>query len=194
MANYQITCVSKKLHLTGHEHIEWVGVKGESYALSVGEVYGRMDAGHRFYTSTDTEVIVHAYEEFGTGCVERLWGMFALALWDSRRKLLLLARDRLGKKPLVYFEDPSNGGLAFASELQSLLTHPSVPREVDPRAIDDYLTYLYVPSPTTAFRNVKKLKPGHRLVWHDGRVTVQPEPGGGTRFVVSLPMIADSSA
>src|ERR671938_1651032 len=99
--------------------------------------------------------------------------MFALAVWDQREQRLLLARDRLGKKPLVYHHAPA-GGLAFASELHALLAHPAVPREVDPRAIDDYLTYLYVPSPTTAFRDVKKLPPGHRLVWQHGRTTVEP--------------------
>src|SRR5258707_3485477 len=99
--------------------------------------------------------------------------MFGLALWDAREHRLLVARDRLGKKPLVYYAD-AHGGLAFASELQALLAHPSVPREVDPRAIDDYLTYLYVPAPTTAYRNVKKLPPGHRLVWQAGHVTVEP--------------------
>src|ERR1700738_3982687 len=99
--------------------------------------------------------------------------MFALALWDARERRLLLGRDRLGKKPLVYYADPS-GGLAFASELQALLEHPSVPREVDPRAIDDYLTYLYVPAPTTAYRDLKKLPPGHRLVWQAGHFTVEP--------------------
>jgi asparagine synthase (glutamine-hydrolysing) len=146
-----------------------------------GEIYNFLDLrqelearGHRFATQADTEVVVHAYEDFGVECIQRLWGMFALALWDSRRKLLLLARDRLGKKPLAYYADPQGGGLAFASELHALLAHPSVPREVDPRAIDDYLTYLYVPSPTSAFRDVKKLPPGHRLVWQNGRTTVEP--------------------
>jgi len=145
-----------------------------------GEIYNFLELrhelegrGHRFATQSDTEVIVHAYEEYGVECVERLWGMFALAVWDSRQQVLLLARDRLGKKPLVYYADP-HGGLAFASELQALLAHPSVPREVDPRAIDDYLTYLYVPAPTTAYRNVRKLPPGHRLVWHNGTSTVEP--------------------
>jgi asparagine synthase (glutamine-hydrolysing) len=144
-----------------------------------GEIYNYLELreqlrarGHHFATQSDTEVVVHAYEEFGVECVSHLWGMFALALWDSRRQLLLLARDRLGKKPLVYYAD-AHGGLAFASELQALVSHPDVPREVDPRAIDDYLTYLYVPSPTTAFRNLKKLPPGHRLVWQAGRITVE---------------------
>jgi asparagine synthase (glutamine-hydrolysing) len=146
-----------------------------------GEIYNFVELraelegrGHRFETNADTEVIVHAYEEFGPDCVERLWGMFALALWDSRQRLLLLARDRLGKKPLVYYADPAAEGVAFASELQALLAHPGVPREVEPSAIDDYLTYLYVPAPTTAYRNVRKLPPGHRLVWQAGHISVEP--------------------
>ena len=145
-----------------------------------GEIYNFLDLraelqsrGHHFATNSDTEVVVHAYEEYGVDCVERLWGMFAIALWDARERRLLLARDRLGKKPLVYYAN-SSGGLAFASELQSLLSHPSVPREINPRAIDDYLTYLYVPAPTTAYREVKKLSPGHRLVWQAGRITIEP--------------------
>src|SRR5918912_1213400 len=131
-----------------------------------GEIYNFHDLrtdlerfGHRFATQSDTEVVVHAYEQFGVGCVEHLWGMFAFALWDSVRKRLLLARDRLGKKPLVYYRAPDNG-LLFASEIQALLAHPSVPREVNPTAIDDYLTYLYVPSPTSTYRDVRKLPPG----------------------------------
>ena len=144
-----------------------------------GEIYNFRDLrsdlerlGHRFATQSDTEVVVHAYEQFGVGCVEHLWGMFALALWDSARKRLLLARDRLGKKPLVYYRAPDNG-LAFASEFQALLAHPAVPREVNPTAIDDYLTYLYVPSPTSAYRDVRKLPPGHRLVWQPDRLVVE---------------------
>jgi asparagine synthase (glutamine-hydrolysing) len=146
-----------------------------------GEIYNFLELrselearGHTFATQSDTEVIVHAYEEYGVDCVERLWGMFALALWDSRRERLLLARDRLGKKPLVYYVDPAHGGLAFASELQALLAHPAVPREIDLRAIDDYLTYLYVPAPTSAYRHIRKLPPGHRLVWQAGHVDVAP--------------------
>src|ERR671938_19751 len=145
-----------------------------------GEIYNFQDLrtdlerlGHRFATQSDTEVVVHAYEQFGVACVEHLWGMFAFALWDSAHKRLLLARDRLGKKPLVYYRAPDNG-LAFASEFQALLAHPAVLREVSPTAIDDFLTYLYVPAPTTAYRDIRKLPPGHRLVWQHGRVTVEP--------------------
>src|SRR5437868_4434979 len=97
-----------------------------------GEIYNfrelrqQLEArGHTFSTHGDTEVIVHAYEEYGLECVERLWGMFALALWDSRKQLLLLARDRLGKKPLVYYADAASHGIAFASEMHALLQHPS---------------------------------------------------------------------
>src|SRR5262245_42493342 len=146
-----------------------------------GEIYNYQDLrseleqrGHTFATQSDTETVVHAYEEFGPDCLERLWGMFALAVWDSRRDLLLLGRDRLGKKPLVYYADPAGRGLAFASEMQALLAHPDVPRQLDLAAIDDYLTYLYVPAPNTAYRDIRKLPPGHRLVWQAGRVSVDP--------------------
>jgi asparagine synthase (glutamine-hydrolysing) len=156
----------------------------EDRSISVvynGEIYNfrelRLELeqrGHHFATQSDTEVIVHAYEEYGENCIERLWGMFALALWDSRRNLLLLARDRLGKKPLVYYTDPAHQGVAFASEMQALLAHPSVPREIDLGAIDDYLTYLYVPAPASAYRHIRKLPPGHRLVWQSGQIRVEP--------------------
>jgi asparagine synthase (glutamine-hydrolysing) len=154
---------------------------GDICVVYNGEIYNFLELrpelearGHHFATHSDTEVIVHAYEEYGVDCVERLWGMFALALWDSRRNLLLLARDRLGKKPLVYYADPAHGGLAFASEIQALLAHPSVPREINLSAIDDYLTYLYVPAPGSAYRHIRKLPPGHRLVWQSGTIDVRP--------------------
>lgn len=154
---------------------------GDMCVVYNGEIYNFLELrtelearGHHFATQSDTEVIVHAYEEYGVDCIERLWGMFALALWDGRRNLLLLARDRLGKKPLVYYADASNTGLAFASEIQALLAHPAVPRELDLRAIDDYLTYLYVPAPGSAYRHIRKLPPGHRLVWQSGQVDVRP--------------------
>jgi len=162
-----------------------------------GEIYNFLELraelqrrGHRFTTESDTEAIVHAYEEYGVACVEHLWGMFALAVWDSRRHRLLLARDRLGKKPLAYYLDP-RGGLAFASEFQALLAHPSVPREVDPRAIDDYLTYLYVPAPASAFRDVKKLPPAHRLIWQPDSCVV--EPYWQLRFATKLSLSEDEA-
>ncbi len=152
-----------------------------------GEIYNFQDLrhdleqrGHQFGTHSDTEAIVHLYEESGPACVEHLWGMFAFALWDSRGKTLLLARDRLGKKPLVYYPRP-DGGLAFASEFRALFAHPRVPRAVHPGAIDDYLTYLYIPAPSTAYQDVYKLPPGHRLVWQPGRQPVV-EPYWRIRF------------
>jgi asparagine synthase (glutamine-hydrolysing) len=117
--------------------------------------------GHRFRTRTDTEVIVHAYERWGTRCVERLRGMFAFAVWDRRRRRLFLARDRVGKKPLFYTRQADR--FLFASELQGLLVDPAVPREVDFAALDAYLSYGYIPAPATAFLGVAKLPPAHWL-------------------------------
>lgn len=136
-----------------------------------GEIYNheqlRADLqakGHRFATRCDTEVIVHAYEERGADCVHDLRGIFAFALWDEGRRRLLLARDRLGVKPLYYYAKP--GLLVFGSEIKALLEHPEVPREIDPEALDLYLSLRYVPGPRTLFRGIRKLQPGHVLV-HD---------------------------
>ena len=140
-----------------------------------GEIYNYRDLrnelesrGHRFATNGDTETIVHLYEEHGKDCVRHLHGMFAFALWDARRRQLLIGRDRVGKKPLYYALDGER--LSFASELQALLEDETVSREVDPAAVDSYLAYGYVPAPATAFRAVGKLPPAHTLVWRDGRV------------------------
>ena len=127
--------------------------------------------GHVFRTSGDTEPIAHLYEELGPACVERLHGMFAVAIWDRRRHRLVLARDRLGKKPLFYCERA--GTLSFASELGALLRDPEVPRNVDLAAIDAYLAFRYVPAPLTAFAGVRKLPPGHRLVFEHGNAVVE---------------------
>jgi asparagine synthase (glutamine-hydrolysing) len=118
------------------------------------------------------ETVVHGYEEFGDAIVARLRGMFALALWDEKRQRLLLARDRLGKKPLVYCENA--GRLSFASEFQGLLADPQVPRRPDLAAVHHYLTYQYVPAPLTAFDGVRKLPPGHLLVFENGQARVEP--------------------
>ena len=118
--------------------------------------------GHVFATRTDTEVIVHGYEEWGDECVARLNGIFGLAVWDSRRHRLLLARDHFGVKPLYYYDDGRR--LAWASEIKALLADPSVPRRVDREALDLYLTFRFVPSPLTMFEHISKLAPGHRLI------------------------------
>ena len=143
-----------------------------------GEIYNFAElraqlrsAGHRLATKGDTEVIVHLYEEYGVDCVRHLHGMFAFALWDRKRRRLLLARDRIGKKPLFYAV-PDGGGLAFASELRALLEDGSIPREVDPRAVDRFLAYGYVPAPMSIFKAVRKLPPAHTLVLEDGAVTL----------------------
>jgi asparagine synthase (glutamine-hydrolysing) len=138
----------------------WVTFNGEIYNFH--ELRARLEGlGHWFATRSDTESIVHAYEQYGSACVKELRGMFAFALWDQPRQTLLLARDRAGKKPLFYAE--VDGQWVFASELQALLQHPRLAREVDGAALDEYLTYGYVPAPKTIFRGVRKLPPAHWL-------------------------------
>ncbi|MHB8953472.1 MAG: asparagine synthase (glutamine-hydrolyzing) [Pirellulaceae bacterium] len=143
-----------------------------------GEIYNfaalrrRLEgAGHLFRTKGDGEVIVHLYEDLGAECFSHFNGMFAIAIWDARRGRLVLGRDRLGKKPLVYRREPNR--LLFASELKSLLQVPGVPREIDPTALDHYLTYQYIPHPWTIFRGIRKLPPGHYAVYEDERLTVE---------------------
>ena len=121
--------------------------------------------GHKFKTQCDTEVIIHLYEECGSECVSFLDGMFAFAIYDSKKEYLILARDRLGQKPLVLFflESASGSTLAFSSELNSLKAHPDMPRKINPQALHDYLTLQYVPSPDTIYKNVHKLPPAHIL-------------------------------
>src|SRR4051794_32155823 len=142
-----------------------------------GEIYNyrelRKDLerrGHTFATRTDTEVIVHLYEERGPELVHDLHGMFGLAVWDSRRRRLVLARDRLGKKPLFYAL--RDGTLTFASELNAVMRDPDVPDEVDLQALDAYLALRYVPHPLSIYRAVRKLPPSGRLTWDDGVVRI----------------------
>jgi asparagine synthase (glutamine-hydrolysing) len=126
-------------------------------------------AGHTFRSDTDTETVVHLYEEEGIECLTHLRGMFAFAIWDARRRLLFVARDRLGKKPLWYHAD--HDGFLFASEPKALLQDKAVHAEVEPTAIHHYLTYGYVPHPLSAFRSLRKLPPAHYLLVRDGQVT-----------------------
>ena len=126
--------------------------------------------GHRFRTASDTEVLVHGYEQWGVDLVDRLRGMFAFAVWDARERRLLLARDRVGVKPLYYAV--LDDGLVFGSEIKSLLVDPAVPRDWSPEALDAYLALLYVPAPLTIYRAVHKLPPGHVLVAERGQVRV----------------------
>jgi asparagine synthase (glutamine-hydrolysing) len=162
----------------GHQPIHnedralWIVYNGEMYNYpALTERLAGL--GHDFYTRSDTETVVHAYEEFGTGCLEHLNGMFAFALWDGRERRLFLARDRTGIKPLYYA--PTAWGLLFGSELKAILAHPDVPRRVDPVALDQYLTFEYVPTPRTIFEGICKLPPGHFLtVGPEGALRVEP--------------------
>jgi asparagine synthase (glutamine-hydrolysing) len=156
-------------------------IGNESGAVQVvfnGEIYNfpalraELEArGHRFATHADTEVIPHLYEEVGHRCVERLNGMFGLALWDEARRELLLARDRFGKKPLYYAQ--IGRSLIFGSELKSLLEHPRCPTGLDLESLSRYLALEYVPTPHAIFSGVRKLPGGHVLRWRDGRVSVE---------------------
>jgi asparagine synthase (glutamine-hydrolysing) len=157
---------------------------GTVHVIQNGEIYNYRElraelerAGHRFTTQSDTEVLVHLYEQHGDGFAERLRGMFAIAVWDAPRRRLVLARDAFGIKPLYYRED--DGDLLFASELRAL------PRgEVDRDALDAFLAFNSVPGPLSIFRGTRKLPPGHVLVWRDGKVEL-------SRFARPAPAAAD---
>jgi len=143
-----------------------------------GEIYNYLELrkhleelGHEFYTDSDTEAIVHAYDQYGTECPKYLRGMFAFAIWDERNKSLFLARDRVGKKPLLYAQVGNQ--LIFASEFSALLLHPDVSRDVDYEAIHHYLSFICVPAPFTAYRAVRKLEPGHWLLWKNGETRIE---------------------
>src|SRR5512133_3018971 len=157
---------------------------GSLHVVQNGEIYNYRQlrhelerGGHRFRTHGDTEVLLHLYEELGDGFAERLRGMFAVAIWDARRRRLVLARDRFGIKPLYY--RAVDGELAFASELRAL------PRgEIDLAALEAFLAFNSIPAPLTIFREVRKLPPGHLLLWEDGRVRLE-------RFARPAPVPAD---
>src|SRR3989441_2527838 len=153
---------------------------GDVVAVFNGELYNFRELraelasrGHSIRGTGDTPVIPHLYEELGPRFVERLSGMFAIALWDRALKRLVLARDRVGKKPLLWTRLP-DGSLAFASELKALLRLPGLRREVDPAALDAYLALQYVPS-GTALLGIEKLPPGHLLVAEGGSIRVEPD-------------------
>jgi asparagine synthase (glutamine-hydrolysing) len=148
---------------------------GDVWVVYNGEIYNFKDVraalevrGHIFKTQTDTEIIVHAYEEYGDDCVSHFNGMFAIALWDSRQRRLFLARDRVGVKPLYYWTGHTR--LVFASELKALILHPDVPRQINLAALDLFLTLEYVPAPHTIYEGIFKLLPGHTLTVENGEV------------------------
>ncbi|OQX88731.1 asparagine synthase (glutamine-hydrolyzing) [candidate division KSB1 bacterium 4484_87] len=141
---------------------------GDVWIVFNGEIYNHHELrkeliarGHRFATKTDTESIVHAYEEYGEQCVEKLNGMFAFAIWDERKKSLFVARDRIGIKPLYYFFDKKR--FIFGSEIKSILQAGEVPRRIDLQALDNFLTFEYIPAPLSIFQDIRKLPPGQTL-------------------------------
>jgi len=162
--------------VTGHQPISnedqsiWIVLNGEIYNfLELKD--NLIKKGHRFRTKTDTEVIVHLYEEYGTECVKHLRGMFCFALWDDNHKRLVLAKDRIGIKPLYYAICQNQ--LIFGSEIKSILQHPLFEREIDLDALKDYFTFLYIPAPKTIFSGISKLLPGHILVQEDKKLTIK---------------------
>jgi len=161
---------------SGHQPIHnsdrtaWIVFNGEIY--NYRELRKQLETrGHQFYTDSDTEAIVNAYDEYGTECPKYLRGMFAFAIWDERAKSLFLARDRVGKKPLLYAQ--LNGQLVFGSEFMALLQHPDVSRDVNYEAIHHYLSFSCVPAPLTAYQAIRKLEPGHSLLWKNGEIKLE---------------------
>jgi asparagine synthase (glutamine-hydrolysing) len=161
---------------TGHQPMSkedgtiWIAFNGEIY----NHLELRADLerrGHHYRSTSDAETVLHLYEEHGRDCMTYLRGMFAFALWDGRQRHLLLARDRFGRKPLLYAETAD--GLTFASEIQSILQDPAISRDVDEVALHHYLTYGYVPAPWTAFCQIRKLPPASTLFWEGGRISVE---------------------
>jgi asparagine synthase (glutamine-hydrolysing) len=143
--------------------------------------------GHRFQTNSDTEVIVHAWEEWGEACLDRFNGMFAFALWDARSETLFLARDRLGEKPL-YYSHLADGRLLFASELKSLLLSPEIDRSLDPQAIEEFFAFGYIPDPRSIYRSVRKLPPAHYLLVRRGEPVGEPRPYWDVQFIDGVRM------
>jgi asparagine synthase (glutamine-hydrolysing) len=179
------------------------GETGERWVVQNGEIYNHealrarlAAAGHRFATSSDTEVLVHLLEERGPGALAELDGMFALAYWDRTARSLLLARDRLGEKPLYYAE--RDGELIFASEIKALLAIPGFERRVDPVALDEYLSLQYVTGQRTLFDGIRKLPPGHLLARRDGSMSVErwwapPDPGPEALSATELRRLLEES-
>ncbi|MBK5257340.1 MAG: asparagine synthase (glutamine-hydrolyzing) [Vicinamibacteria bacterium] len=166
---------------------------GRIHVMANGEIYNYLDLrreleslGHRFKTHSDVETLVHGYEQWGDDVPKHLSGMFAFAIWDEDRQRLLLGRDRLGKKPLLYAE--AAGRLTFGSEFSAVLADPRVSRDVDRMAIHDYLTYQYVPTPSSGFKAIRKLEPAHVLVFEGGaaRTTRYWQPSCTPRLDLSL--------
>src|SRR6266852_3482622 len=153
--------------IANEDETVWLVLNGEIYNFQ--SLRAQLEnRGHQFRTRTDTEVIVHLYEDFGLEFVKQLRGMFALALWDSKRERLVLARDRIGEKPLYVRREP--GRLWFASELKAIVQDDVVPRRLNSAALREYLALGYVPAPLTMLEGIEKVLPGHLLVIEKGQV------------------------
>ncbi|EFK95596.1 asparagine synthase (glutamine-hydrolyzing), partial [sediment metagenome] len=165
--------------ISNEDNSAWIVFNGEIY--NHADLRRTLEAkGHQYRTSSDTETILHAYEEYGPDCVHRLRGMFAFAIWDARQRSLLLARDRFGIKPLYYWCGIDR--MSFASEIKAILVDPDVDVSLDATALYDYFTFKFIPGPQTPFKEIRRLQPGHLMVVKDGRVRAerywQPEFNG----------------
>jgi asparagine synthase (glutamine-hydrolysing) len=174
LANVRLSIIdlnTGKQPIANEDESVWIVFNGEIY--NYPELRRELlDRGHHFKTHTDTEVIVHLYEEYGLDCVRRLRGMFAFALWDERKRRLLLARDPLGQKPLYYSRRP--GEFLFGSEIKALLAHRGIRPQLNKRAMHNYISLRYLPDADTMFEGVEKVPAGHFLTVRDGQVAVQP--------------------
>jgi asparagine synthase (glutamine-hydrolysing) len=165
-----IDLVTGQQPITNEDDSLWIVFNGEIYNYL--ELHDRLvQKGHNFKTKSDTEVIIHAYEEYGDRCVEHFNGMFAFALWDKPKRRLLIGRDHIGIKPLYYWRQGPK--IVFGSELKAVIAHPDVPKVVDPVAVDHFLTLEYIPAPRTIFKDIFKLPPGCILIFQDGFLKIE---------------------
>ena len=161
---------SGKQPIHNQDRTAWIVFNGEIYNYL--ELRDKLEKlGHTFYTNSDTEAIVQAYDQYGADCPKHLRGMFAFAVWNEKTEELFLARDRVGKKPLLYAQLP--GEFIFASEFSALLLHPGISRDVNSEALHNYLSFMCVPAPLTAYRAIRKLEPGHTLLWRKGEIKLE---------------------
>ena len=184
------------LDLSPAGHQPMTNEDGSIWIVFNGEIYNFLDLrdelqkkGHTFMSRTDTETIIHLYEEKGVECVHDLRGMFAFAIWDERKHRLFCARDRAGKKPLVYAH--TKDAFLFASEIKSLLIDPSIKRDIDSTALHHFLTYQYIPSPHTGFAGIKKLPPAHILICEKGTITIKRYWNLSYQKKLHLPSVKD---
>jgi len=165
-----IDLASGQQPIHNQDRTAWIVFNGEIY--NYRELRDKLEKlGHTFYTNSDTEAIVHAYDQYGDDCPKHLRGMFAFAIWDERTAELFLARDRVGKKPLLYAQ--VSGQFVFGSEFSALFQHPAVSKDVDFEALNRYLSFMCVPAPLTAYRAIRKLEPGHSLRYRNGEIRIQ---------------------